>query len=314
MSDKEKCELLKNSIYQLYSKEGRSKNYISKLFEISRYTLADKIKEWDFPEPAFKRTILPSAEKFLNKNKTFILAELKKGSTVVDIAKKINVDRKKIYSLFKYDEELQQNYEKQKKIKEENSIKKREQLKEKSFLNYNYQAIKGEQWKPIENFEEYEISNCGRVRRYALSYKSYYLLRPYLTKQGYLSVSIRNNKEIKNVKVHRLVGLAFLKEFYNEDNCAINHKDGIKTNNNVNNLEWVSQASNNLHAARILKRQPPKHKKAFDKILYKDKYEFGTIAAFSRFLDKSETQTRRYLDEPEKYEIKLINKTNDCND
>lgn len=181
MSDREKCELLKSSIYQLYSKEGRSKNYISKLFEISRYTLADKIKEWDFPEPAFKRTILPSTEKFLNKNRNFILAELKKGSTIVDIAKKLKVDRKKIYSLFKYDDELCKS------------------CKDKIDINNFYK------------------------------------------------------KEIKN-------------------------------------------------------------KKAFDKILYKDKYEFKTVAAFSRFLGKSETQTRRYLDEPEKHETKLINKTNNCND
>ena len=44
----------------------------------------------------------------------------------------------------------------------------------------------------------------------------------------------------------------------------------------------------------------------FDRILYKDKYEFKTVAAFARFIGMSETQTRRYLDEPEKHDIKLI--------
>ena len=49
----------------------------------------------------------------------------------------------------------------------------------------------------------------------------------------------------------------------------------------------------------------------FDKIIYKDKYEFKSIAALSRFIGISETQVRRYLETPEKYNIKLINNCND---
>jgi hypothetical protein len=70
-------------------------------------------------------------------------------------------------------------------------------------------------------------------------------LAPCLTKNGYLEVSAKKNgKRVKEL-VHRLVGIAFVPGF--APGLTINHIDGCKTNNQVENLEWVSLARNTQH-------------------------------------------------------------------
>ena len=89
---------------------------------------------------------------------------------------------------------------------------------------------------------------------------------------------------------------------------TVNHKDGDVTNNKSENLEWVSQSENNIHSYDKLNRKKNVSKPLSFYILYKDCYKFKTVSAFARFINKSETQARRYLKEPEKHDIKLINK------
>ena len=135
----------------------------------------------------------------------------------------------------------------------------------------------------------------------------FHLIKPCPNKNnGRLYVRISNKEKSKNLQVARLVGLAFVNGNDREHN-TINHKDGNINNNKASNLEWLSQAQNNKHSYDTLNRSIVNKKRYhFSVILYKNKYEFKTVASFSRFLNKSETQTRRYLDNPDKYEIKLI--------
>ena len=115
----------------------------------------------------------------------------------------------------------------------------------------------------------------------------------------------KNNKR-KNIQVAHLVAHTFVSGYSDKQN-TVNHNDGNPTNNVASNLSWVSQSENNIHSYRTLKKKPVCQKKyEFTKILYKNKYEFKTIAAFARFLHKSETQTRRYIDHASNYDIKLI--------
>jgi hypothetical protein len=101
-----------------------------------------------------------------------------------------------------------------------------------------------EQWKMIILFPEYMISNYGRV----YSHKTHKILSQKLSKAGYKEVSLYNGKRV-SLLVHRLVGDAFLEN--TENLFCINHKDGCKTNNYVENLEWCTTSDNVLHSYRM---------------------------------------------------------------
>lgn len=88
----------------------------------------------------------------------------------------------------------------------------------------------------------YEISSNGKVR----NLKTRRMLRPGKDKCGYLHVSLSKNGKTKTLKIHRLVANAFIENF--ENLPQVNHKDGNKENNNVNNLEWVTCSGNLKHA------------------------------------------------------------------
>lgn len=69
---------------------------------------------------------------------------------------------------------------------------------------------------------------------------------PLLSRSGYLYVSLKNKGAVRRFKIHRLVALAFIPN--SENKTTVNHKDGIKFNNCVENFEWQTQSENNYHA------------------------------------------------------------------
>ena len=101
-----------------------------------------------------------------------------------------------------------------------------------------------EQWKEIENYEDYVISDQGRV----FSYKRSIFLKPGKDTCGYLQVDLHKNGVRKSQKVHRLVASAFIPN--PENKRTINHIDGVKINNFVSNLEWATDKENTQHAWR----------------------------------------------------------------
>lgn len=113
-----------------------------------------------------------------------------------------------------------------------------------------------ERWKPIKNYEGlYEVSDHGNVRSVphvtngrANSYMTFTgkLLKPQLKRNGYLQVALSKNGHKTWVCIHRLVAESFIP---NQDELAqINHIDGNKKNNVVNNLEWITPSENMKHA------------------------------------------------------------------
>lgn len=117
--------------------------------------------------------------------------------------------------------------------------------------NKNINIIEGEVWKPIEGYEEfYEISNLGRVkskRKFKYTFREI-LLSPVI-RSGYYVVGLYDSsKKCKMHLLHRLIAIAFIPKIIGKN--TINHIDGNKLNNSIDNLEWCTQPENVEHARR----------------------------------------------------------------
>ena len=112
-------------------------------------------------------------------------------------------------------------------------------------------------WKDIEGFEGlYQVSDTGEVRgldRKTTGRKNRTIkgtvLRKGKTSTGYLMVALSRNGKQTICKVHRLVAKAFIENPQNKPH--VNHIDNNPLNNNVENLEWCTQAENVAHAYKI---------------------------------------------------------------
>ena len=109
-------------------------------------------------------------------------------------------------------------------------------------------------WKKIECSTCHEVSNLGRIRKITTKR----LLHPGLNTYGYPHFSYNNNGKMKDMTVHKAVAIAFIPN--PEHKPQINHKNGVKTDNNVNNLEWCSCSENIQHAYNIGLKKGPKIK------------------------------------------------------
>ena len=109
-----------------------------------------------------------------------------------------------------------------------------------------------EEWKNIEGFNGYQVSNEGKVK--SLNYnhtKKERILKSEKDKDGYLQVVLYKNGKPVMKKVHRLVAQAFLE---NPQNLPqVNHKDECKTNNSVDNLEFCDNKYNINYGSRTQK-------------------------------------------------------------
>lgn len=116
-------------------------------------------------------------------------------------------------------------------------------------------------WKPVKGYEGlYEVSDNGNVRGLAkITGKRQipiHIMTSRISKFGYVMVSLCKNSKIFNASVHRLVAEAFIP---NPDNLpCVNHIDGNKRNNTIQNLEWCSYSENNLHAYKTGLKDPMK--------------------------------------------------------
>lgn len=101
------------------------------------------------------------------------------------------------------------------------------------------------EWKNVVGFPEYKVNYFGQIKSFK-RYKNGKILSPYTDKDGYRCVRLRVLGGAKTEKVHRVVAKAFIE---NPQNLPqINHKNGLKFDNTMPNLEWSSNIDNQRHA------------------------------------------------------------------
>ena len=127
----------------------------------------------------------------------------------------------------------------------------------------------GEEFKKIDDYDNYEVSILGNVR----NSKTNLSLKPSKKRDGYYHVHLYKNGIMKNFYIHRLIAYAFIP---NPENLpCIDHIDRDRTNNSISNLRWVSRSNNN--------RNKPKKQNTSSKFMgvYFDKAKGKYVARIS---------------------------------
>ena len=168
-------------------------------------------------------------------------------------------------------------------------LKKRDRYKRSDFFIARKES---DMWKDIKGYEGlYQVSDEGKVRRVNKNGTT----RELKNRDGlYYTVSLSKGCEKTSFSVHRLVAEAFLDIPTNH--LEVNHKDGNKLNNKVENLEWVTQEQNRIHARKVLGKtpfgKPPRRVKCLDKNTGEIVAEYPSISEAGRAMEKPNARSR----------------------
>jgi hypothetical protein len=125
-------------------------------------------------------------------------------------------------------------------------------------------------WTKIPGYEDlYLINKKAEV----FSLVSNRLLTPYRF-EGYVTVGLTKNRKTLTLGLHRLIARTFIPNPLHRK--EVNHKNGVRDDNRIENLEWCTRGENNLHAFRVLHRPPTNFKKWKypDKIMNGERYPY----------------------------------------
>ena len=178
-------------------------------------------------------------------------------------------------------------------------------------------------WKDIKDYEGlYQCSSFGRVRsldRYVeehsgkkKQFRQGQIIKARLNKNGYLQLALNKNSKRKMKYVHILIAETFLEN--HEKLETVNHKDGNKLNNNVDNLEWSSYSDNNQHAYDELHRSATREGAKPKTVYVIDTYnnsvkQFDSIRETIDNIGLSHTQINRYIHSNKKWKGRYIFET-----
>ena len=170
-------------------------------------------------------------------------------------------------------------------------------------------------WKDIDGYDgQYKISNFGRVKsllKWDVNKRAFVvcekIMKPFNNNNGYLEVSLLKNKKRKNHFIHRLVANAFIPKINGKN--IVNHKDFNSLNNNIDNLEWVTQRENVLYSIENMK-----HRKSITHSNTKEKYITyrAKKKVYRVIIDRKERGTFKTLEEAIKKRNSILEKGSDA--
>lgn len=110
-----------------------------------------------------------------------------------------------------------------------------------------------EKWRDIAGYEGiYQVSDHGRVKTRKK------IRTPQKNNRGYMTIMLYKSDGGRHFLIHRLVAQAFIPN--PENKATVNHKDGVRSNNKVDNLEWATYSENNLHSYQCNGKKPARAK------------------------------------------------------
>lgn len=138
------------------------------------------------------------------------------------------------------------------------------------------------EWRNIRGYNgDYKVNSSGEI----FSTKTMVTLSPYLGKDGYMRAVLYKNKRRTVRYVHRVVAEAFLKK--KKGFSEVNHKNGNKADNSVDNLEWTTRSQNIKHAIYSLKRKIGRRPQAIRCVETNELFESQMSAAREKNVSQS---------------------------
>jgi hypothetical protein len=139
-----------------------------------------------------------------------------------------------------------------------------------------------EEWRDIAGFQgRYQVSNFGRVRSFAHDKLNGRVMKITFYPNGYPKVTL--GKGGPQALVHRLVAEAFVD---GDTSLQVNHKNGVRSDCRVENLEWLSCSDNHRHSYRELSRKPHAFCRPVVLVKRGEELSFPSMKAAARFLER----------------------------
>jgi len=143
-----------------------------------------------------------------------------------------------------------------------NSKRTIQKLQESATVTDSVFGCSAEEWRDVPGYENmYQVSDRGQIRSIRSCWKhGFRVMKLSNDRAGYFSVGLQVGEKKFRYFVHALVALTFIGE--RPDGMQINHKNGNKKDNNINNLEYLTPSENARHRFRVLGHVPSRYGKA----------------------------------------------------